>query len=132
MANQKDIKQELLGQMNTHSDTNDQKIRQEIFSRNAARVKRLKCIVIVSWLLVIICYIIAGIVELNIRGMESDTLYVATLWRSISVIVFEVLFIIAIVLTVSFFIRSRSLTLQQIQNRLAGIEEQLKQLSQNA
>ncbi len=130
MANEKNIKNGLLSQMNTDSAINDQKIRQEIISRNTARVKRLKWIVIVSWSLVIICFTIGAILELNIRGIESDTLYMGTLLVSISVIVSEALFLIAIVLTISFFIRSRSLTLQQIQNRLAGIEEQLKKLSQ--
>jgi len=130
MANQKDIKQELLSQMNTDSSMGNQKIRQEIISRNTARVKRLKWIVIVSWLLVIVCFAVGAIIELNIRGAENDTLYRDTLLASISIIVFQALFMIAIVMTISLFIRSRTLTLQQIQNRLAGIEEQLKKLSQ--
>ena len=129
MAKEKNIKNGLLNQMNTDLSADNQKIRQEILSRNTSRVKRIKWFVIVSWLLVIIFYAIAAVVELNIKGMESDTLYMSTLWGSISVIVFEALFLIAVVLTISFFIRSRSLTLQQIQNRLAGIEEQLKKLS---
>jgi hypothetical protein len=132
MAQEKDIKNGLLSQMGNDPAISNQKIRQEILSKNTARVKRLKWIVIVSWLLVITCFTIGAIIELNIKDMENDTLYMNTLLRSISVIVFEALFLIAIVLTISFFIRSRSLTLQQIQNRLAGIEEQLKRLSQNA
>jgi magnesium-transporting ATPase (P-type) len=130
MAKEKNIKNGLLNQMNTDLFTDNQKIRQEMLSRNTSRVKRIKWIVIISWLLVIIFYATAAVVELNIRGMENDTLYMSTLWKSISVIVFHALFLIAIVLTISYFIRSRSLTLQQIQNRLAGIEEQLKKLSQ--
>jgi hypothetical protein len=130
MAKEKNIKNGLLSQMNTDLSTDNQKIRQEMLSTNTSRVKRIKWIVIVSWLLVVIFYAIAAIVELNIRGMENDTVYMSTLWKSISVIVFQALFLIAIVLTISYFIRSRSLTLQQIQNRLAGIEEQLKKLSQ--
>ena len=82
-----------------------------------------------SWLLVIICFAIGAIIELNIRGIESDTLYRDTLWASISVIIFQALFLIAIVLTISLFIRSRTLTLRQIQTRLANIEEQLKRIS---
>jgi len=92
MANEKNIKNGLLSQMNTDSAINDQKIRQEIISRNTARVKRLKWIVIVSWSLVIICFTIGAILELNIRGIESDTLYMGTLLVSISVIVSEALF----------------------------------------
>jgi len=130
MAKEKNIKNGLLSQMNTDLSADNQKIRQEMLLRNTSRVKRIKWIVIVSWLLVIIFYATAAVVELNIRGMENDTMYMSALWGSISVIVFQALFLIAIVLTISYFIRSRSLTLQQIQNRLAGIEEQLKKLSQ--
>lgn len=130
MATEKNIKNGLLNQMNTDLSTDNQKIRQEMLSRNTSRVKRIKWIVIVSWLLVVIFYAIAAVVELNIRGMENDTMYMSALWGSISVIVFQALFLIAVVLTISYFIRSRSLTLQQIQNRLAGIEEQIKKLSQ--
>ena len=92
MTKEKNIKNGLLSQMNTDLSVDNQKIRQEILSRNTSRVKRLRWIVIVCWLLVIIFYATAAVVELNVKGMENDTLYMSQLWESISVIVFGALF----------------------------------------
>jgi hypothetical protein len=132
MEKEYNIKQELLKQMTTDSVPDNQKISQEIISKNTTRVKRLKWIVIVCWLMVIVCFTIGAVAELNLKGIESDTLYKGTLLTSISVIIFRALFLIAIVLSISLFIRSRTLTLQKIQTRLANIEEQLKKLSINS
>ena len=132
MAKANDIKEKLLNQMETDPGHKTAKTPEEIFTRDTTRVKRLKWIVIVSWLLVIVCFTIGAIVELNVRGIESDTLYRDTLLASISIIIFQALFLIAIVMTISLFIRSRTLTLHKIQTRLANIEEQLKRLSQGA
>ena len=132
MEKDKMIKEELLKQMNKNSVMDNQKIPQEIISKNTTRVKRLKWIVIVSWLLVIVCFTIGAVTELNVKDIESDTLYKATLLTSLSAIIFRALFLIAIILSISLFIRSRTLTLQKIQIRLANIEEQLKRLSINS
>ncbi len=129
MAKENDIKEELLKQMDTNSSASGDEIRQLIIMKNTARVRRLKWITVVFWILVVICFTVAAIIECNVRGIESDTLYMDTLLGSISAIIFQAIFLIAIVLTISLFIRSRSLTLQQIQTRLANIEEQLKRIS---
>jgi hypothetical protein len=129
MAIENNIKVELLKQMDTNSSASGDEIRRSIIMKNTARVRRLKWLTIIIWILVVICFAVGAIIECNVRGIENDTLYKDTLLIAISSIIFQAILLIAIVLTVSFFIRSRSLTLQQIQNRLANIEEQLKRMS---
>ena len=131
MAKENNIKEELLNQMDKNFDQPSTKSAQEIIARDIARVRRLKWITIFGWLLVIICFVIAGIIELNVKGIESDLLYMSTMWSSITILIFQAMLLIAIILTISLYIRSRTLTLHKIQARLANIEEQLKKMSQD-
>jgi hypothetical protein len=134
MTTKANIGQELLKQMgDTSAETPDcRKIpMMRIIERDAAGVRRLKRIVIIFWLLVIISFIVACTYALNVRGIESDLFYMSWLLAGITVITFQAVFLIAVILTISLFVTSRSLTMHQVQARLTGIEEQLKKICQD-
>ena len=132
MANETDIKEELLKQMEKNSNrTSDANIKspQQIIVRDARRVKRLKWIAIFSWLLVAICFIATVFLE---WARDSGVLIdIERAWLSSLVIILRAMFVIAIILTISLYIRSRTLTIRQIHIRLANIEELLKKMSQD-
>ncbi len=136
MAEESNIKQELLKQMDKNSGSisgANIKSPQEIIVRNEKRVKRLKWITAFSWLLVVICFIAVVFLE---WAMDSGALIdIERAWLSSLATILRVMFIIAILFTISLcislFIRSRTLTIHQIQARLANIEELLKKMSQD-
>ena len=136
MAKENDIKEELLKQMEKNSDrASDANIKspQQIIVRDAKRVKRLKWITAFSWLLVVICFIAVAFLE---WARDSGVLIDIELdWLSSLATVLRAIFVIAILFTISLcislFIRSRTLTMHQIQARLANIEEQLKKMSRD-
>ena len=134
MTTNANIGDELLKQMdNTPTETPGCKrsFMMRIIERDAAGVRRLKRIVIIFWLLVIISFIVACNYTLKVRGIESDLFYMSWLLAGITVITFQAVFLIAVILTISLFVTSRSLTMRQIQARLTGIEEQLKKICQD-
>ena len=125
---------ELLKQMeedSTKAHSHNKVSMMRIIERDAAGVRRLKWIVITCWVLVIFCFFIASIVILSVKGIESDLQYFSTLLGGIVSITFQAVFLIAVILTILLFVTSRSLTLRQIQARLAEIEKQLKKIAQN-
>jgi hypothetical protein len=85
--------------------------------------------VVTCWVLVVFCFFIASIGILSVKGIESDLQHFSTLLGGIVSITFQAVFLIAVILTISLFVTSRSLTLRQIQARLAEIEEQLKKIA---
>jgi hypothetical protein len=101
-----------------------------ILARDAARVKRMKWITIITWLLVAVCFVVGGLLEyVEEKGpilTESEVL-----WMGFALALSWILALFAILFTISYYIRSRNLTIRQIQMRLAGIEEQLRQISQD-
>lgn len=136
MVEKSNIKRELLKQMekgsNGMSGANI-KSPQEIIVRDTKRVKLLKWITTISWLLVAVCFIFAAFLD---WAEESNAIVdIERAWlRSLGTIL-RAMFVIAILFTISLcislFIRSRTLTIHQIQVRLANIEELLKKISQN-
>jgi len=129
MAKENDIKEELLKQMEKSSDrASDANIKspQQIIVRDAKRVKRLKWITAFSWLLVVICFI--AVVFLAWARDSNVLIDIELDWLSSLATILRVMFVIAILFTISLFIRSRTLTMHQIQARLANIEEQLKKM----
>jgi uncharacterized membrane protein YbhN (UPF0104 family) len=124
MPEKNNIKEELLKQMheNPHKVM---KSTQDIFTKDKLLIKRLKWITAFSWLLVVICFIITSFLD-KARGFlaedEQWLLHIIT-------ITLRPFFLIALFLTVSLYIRSRTLTIRQIQVKLSDIEEQLKKMS---
>ena len=124
MPEKNNIKEELLKQMNENPHK-VMKSTQDIFTKDKLLIKRLKWITAFSWLLVVICFITASFLK-QARGflIEDE-------WRLLKTltIILRPLFWIAIFLTASLYVRSRTLTIRQIQVKLSDIEEQLKKMS---
>jgi len=126
MATQNNLKEELLKQANatwSGSPCAGAKSIQEIIAKDEVRVRRMKKLTIFAWVLVVVCFAGAGAIAL-MPGTPQEFLPVLT------IAVGQGLFIIAVSFTVSLYVRSRALTMHQIQASLASIEASLKQLSQ--
>lgn len=126
MERENKIKEELLQQTRTAPDINKE-ITQWILAKDTARVKRMKWITIISWSLVVILFIVLGIFERNIRGTEE--LHLTKAWLTSGIVVLRALILVSVFFTVSFYVRSRTLSMKQIQARLSKIEEELKNIS---
>lgn len=124
MPEKNNIKEELLKQMNK----NPHKVMtstQDIFTKDKFHIKRLKWITAFSWLLVVICFITASFLK-QARGFLTEDEW----WLlNTMTITLRPFFLIALFLTVSLYVRSRTLTIRQIQAKLSDIEEQLKKMS---
>jgi len=127
MAKENEIKEELIKRMNENSNQipkADKNSVQQILKKDKTEVRRMKKLAVFTWLLFIISLIVAGIIE-AFPGPHPD-------WFPPTVIIVtQGLLIIAVIFTVSLYVRSRTLTLHQIQSRLSNIEEQLKKMSQD-
>ena len=132
MEKENDLKEELLKQMEKDSDKIPEantKSAQDIIATDLARIKRLKWITICSWLLVVICFIAVTFLE---QARNSHALIaIEYAWLNSLIMILRALLMIAIFLTASLYIRSRTLTLHRIQIRLSNIEMLLKQMAQN-
>jgi preprotein translocase subunit SecG len=136
MEKAKDIKEELLKQMDGDSagatDVSTTSARQ-IIEKHKARLKRLKWIAAISWLITII-YALAMhslkdyLTKHNIEAVLTDDEFMLVRYSDMGL---AVLIIIALLLTYLVYSTSRSTTILQICARLAGIEEQLKKISEN-
>jgi uncharacterized membrane protein YdbT with pleckstrin-like domain len=136
MDKAKDIKEELLKQMDGDSaKTTDvsETSAQKIIEKHKIRLRRRKWIAAISWLITII-YAIA-MHNLNVYLTEHNFEAFLTSDESMLLRYMDmgsgVLIVIAILLTYLAYSTSRSTTLLQICARLAGIEEQLKKISEN-
>lgn len=131
MAKANDIREELLKQMDENSDQTSV-TPQEIIARDTHRVRRLKLIVIISWSVVVGCFVIGAFLRAREGALSHDAGSDGiSLWIPALLVALRPLALIAIFLTVSLYVRSRTLTLRKIQVRLANIEEHLKEMSQD-
>jgi hypothetical protein len=124
MATIKNLKEELLAQ-NGGAEQKTDNFRNKILARDQARVARMRKLVVVAWALVAACPVALVISPLLPLKPEFERVLPALL-----IIPLEGLFLIAIIFTISLYIRSRTLTMRQIQSSLALIEEHLKKMSQ--
>ncbi len=136
MVEESNIKRELLKQM--EKDSNGMSVAnikspQEIIVRDTKRVKLLKWITAISWLLVVICFMLAAF--LHWAEASNAIIDIERAWLRALGTILRAMFVISILFTISLcislFIRSRTLTIHQIQVRLANIEELLKKISQD-
>ena len=137
MAKENDIKEELLKQMDKDPDktfnTGVNSV-QEIFSKDMARVKRLKWLTTFSWLLVVAFFIVGGIIENAVpypRFPSTTRKAVGVIILPTLVVVLKALILISVFFTISLYVRSRTLSIKQIHIRLINIEEHLKKMSQD-
>lgn len=132
MAKEDHIREELLKEMERNSDkaaeanTNSA---QEIIAKEKARVRRTKWETVIAWVLVVVCFTIGAVVErFEMVPYFSD---VELMWFYCLPMILRALVLIAVIFSVLLYTRSRSLTIRQIQARLASIEAILKQMAED-
>jgi hypothetical protein len=101
-------------------------LRNQVLAKDQAVVARMKRLTTYSWILLAASMAVAGVIELGF----PDVLKSEPLRTPLFIIVWQALFLIATVFTISLYIRSRTLTMHQIQSSLALIEEHLRKMSQ--
>lgn len=125
MAEETNIKDELLKQA---EPTPDADAAAKILARDTARVKRMRWLAIITWSFAAVFFVGGEILERLYRAgvlLEEEVCLMEFL-----VVLARILSLFAVVCTISLYVRSRTLTIGQIQVRLAGIEEQLKKIAQ--
>jgi len=136
MAKENELKEELLKQMDKNSaeainaNTNSA---QEIIEKHKTRLRKLKWIASIGWLITILSALALHNLKVFVLKNKIEGVFTSEeFWfirRSDTVLM--VLIIIAVLLTYLFYSTSRTVTILQISARLANIEEQLKQMSQD-
>ena len=119
MATPNHLREELLKQAQTNGAGAGSI--QEILAKDEAAVRRMKKLTTVAWLLVLAFLITGAAIEAILRN---------TLFLPVAIVVLQALFLIAVSFTVSWHVRSRTLTMHQIQARLSTIEMLLKKVMQ--
>jgi len=121
------MREALLQQMNKSSNMtcgSNEKSVQQVIAKDTASVKRAKKVTMFTWSLLLIYLLVVAVIEV-VPWSHPDWFTPA------AILVFQALIMIAVICSVSLYIRSRTLTLHKIQARLANIEEQLKKMSQD-
>jgi hypothetical protein len=95
----------------------------EILAREEARIRRLKWITSASWIVCAICLVTAVCIEVIARPPQDY-------FAPAAIITVQAVLMICAFLTVSLYVRSRTLTMHQIQARLASIETRLKEMAE--
>ena len=125
MATIKNLRDELLNQDGVGVQKGDD-LRDKVLAKDRAQVARMKRLTIYTWILVAASPIVAGLVRLSFPDvLEFRPELVPTF-----IIVWRALLLIAVFFTISLYVRSRTLTMHQIQSSLALIEEHLKKMSE--
>jgi hypothetical protein len=134
MTKANNMKEELLKQVDDGSaGASDAKpdSAQRIIETYKAQVRWLRWVTVASWVVTILYFATMSILR-DILGVDiTHFLTEEELLIRYSDIGLKVLLVIAVFLTVAVYLKSRTLTIQQICARLANIEEQLKKMSQD-
>ena len=136
MAIENELKEELLKQMDKDSveakEVSGTSARQ-IIEKHKARLKRLKWIAAISWLIAIV-YAVGMhnlkvyLLKYDIEGVLTSNEFMLVRYSDMGL---AVLIVIALLLTYLVYSTSRSTTMLQICARLANIEEHLRRMSQD-
>jgi len=136
MEKTKEIKEALLKQMDGDSagasDVNKTSAK-EIIEKHKTQLKRRKWIAVISWLITFV-YVVAlydlknYVLNNSIENVFTNNEFWLIRYSDLTMIV---VVIISILLTYLVYAKSKTLTMLQICSRLAGIEEQLKKISQS-
>ncbi len=127
MTTEKNLREELLKQNHVGTQAGGE-LRDKVLAKDLARVARMRKLTICSWIVVGTSLVAAGVVRVVLSFPDlagGKSLLVPTF-----IIVWQALLLIAVFFTVSLYVRSRTLTMHQIQASLALIEEHLKKMSQ--
>lgn len=125
MATEKNLREELLNQNHVGTQKSSD-LRNQVLAKDRANVARMKWLTIFSWILLAVSMAVAGVIELAFPDLFEEE----PMRNPVFIIVWQALFLLVIVFTVSLYVRSRTLTMRQIQASLALIEEHLKKMSQ--
>ncbi len=125
MTTEKQLRDELLKQ-NGVGTQRAEDLRDKILAKYQAQVTRMRRLVIFTWGLVAASLVGAFMV----RVFFPEIVEFRPQLQPLFITVFQPLLLLAIIFTISLYLRSRALTMHQIQARLAGIEEQLRKMAQ--
>jgi hypothetical protein len=136
MTNKPNLRDDLLKQNGTSAGASAG-IRDKILAEDQRRVRHMRWLATRCWVVFLLFLLIWAYLKydcplLGARATEDIRLIFSGYPWIVSVIVFapQALFILAVALTLSLYLRSRTLTMHQIQASLTGIEEQLKKLAE--
>ena len=136
MDKAKDIKEALLKQMDgdsTKTTEVSETLAQKIIYKHKIQLRRRKWIAVISWLITFV-YVVAlydlknFVLNNSIENVLTNNEFWLIRYSDLTMIV---VVIISILLTYLVYAKSKTLTMLQICSRLAGIEEQLKKISQS-
>ncbi|MEN6575750.1 MAG: hypothetical protein ABFD90_05350 [Phycisphaerales bacterium] len=125
MTDEKNLREELLRQNEANRQMADD-FRNRILKADQTRVATIRWLVLFAWTLVA-TGVIAGVLARPLTGSIIEFYPQAV---PVSIRVFEGLLVIATLLTIWLHVRSKTLTLRQIQMNLALIEEHLRKMAQ--
>ena len=136
MTDKPNLRDNLLKQNGTSAATSAG-IRDRILAKDRRRVRRMRWLATRCWAVFLVFFLIWAYLNyecsfLGAGASEDIGLIISGYPWIVSVIIYapQALFILAVVLTLSLYLRSRTLTMHQIQASLTGIEEQLKKLAE--
>lgn len=139
MTDKATLRNDLLKQDGT-SDTTSAEIRDKVLATDRRRVRRMKWMAGISWAVFLTFFPLAALIEYGQRrglpflGMTTNEMMVFLpeydWFVPMTLVITQALFILAVVMTFSLHMRSRTLTIHQIQASLADIEERLRKLTE--
>jgi hypothetical protein len=112
-------------------------IRDKILAEDQRRVRRMRWLATRCWAVFLVFFLVWAYLkyDCSFLGTKATEDIGLIFWgypwvASMIVLATQALFILAVVLTISLYMRSRTLTMHQIQASLTGIEKQLKKLAE--
>ena len=132
MRHDKNLSEELLRQNGIEAGKipdGERKELQQMIAKDKARVRFAKKAMITSWVLVPLCLLVGGVIEVLWPQLALDHGHAPGAIVVFAVMASYVLILVAIVFTISFLVRSRSASLRQIQASLSDIQQQLEGLA---
>jgi len=134
MEKAKDIKEELLKQMDGYSVKTTDVIAtpaRKIIEKHKTQLRRLKWIAAISWLMTFLYAVGMHNLKVYLLKYNQDLLTRQEFWLiRFSDMCLVVVILISVLLTYLVYAKSKTLTMLQICARLATIEEHLKKMSQ--
>ena len=136
MAKEKDIKEELLKQMNqdsAESAETDRDSARKIIEDYRAQARRLKTLTILSWAITSFYFLAMHclkefLLEGNLRSLLTENEFLLIGYMGMGS---KVLIVISVLVTYLCYCKSKALTMIQICARLANIEDHLRKMSQD-
>jgi hypothetical protein len=136
MTDKRNLRDDLLKQNGTSADS-AAGIRDKILAEEQRQVRRMRWLVTRCWALFLVFLFLVAFLKCECPFLGPDAIENIGLLLSgypwigpALAFTTEALFILAVILTFSLYMRSRTLTMRQIQASLTGIEEQLRKLAE--